>query len=209
MKKMLVVAAVAAVAFLGTASTASASAFSQCPGVGLNPNGCQFLVTFNADGSITTQVASGTDNQPYDGVEDTLIGIQNNTSAPILTLTLGPAVGQSGLGPFGFDGDGACATIACGNNDAAAFGYGGFVRNAAGGNVGNVTFTNIQNVNVFADKGTVVFGASGIPAGGSAWFSLEDRFTLHSFPTNRVPEPTSLVLLGTGVLAVARRLRKA
>lgn len=208
MKKMLVVAAVAAVAFLGTASTASASAFSQCPGVQFNPNGCQFLVTFNADGSITTQGATGSDNVPYDNIEDTLVGIQNNTSAPILSLTLGPAVGNSGLGPFGFDGDGACAAIACGNASDST-GYGGLVHNAAGGNVGNVTFTNIQSVNVFADKGTVVFGANGIPAGGSAWFSLEDSFTLNSFPTNRVPEPTSLVLLGTGVLAVARRLRKA
>ncbi len=210
MKKMLVLAAVAAVAFVATPSTALAapiSPFMQCPGVGLNPTGCEFLVVFNADGSISTY-QSTTDLGPYDGVEDTLVGVQNDTSGVIASLTLGPAVGINGLGPFGFDGDGACATIGCPNVTDTS-GYGGLVHDAAGGNAGDVFFSNIQSINVFADLGTVNFGPNGIPAGGSAWFSLEDSFTLNTFPTNAVPEPGSLVLLGTGILAVARRLRKA
>ena len=210
MKRVFLAVLIVAAAFAAAPSAAVAgpvSPFTQCPGVGLDPTGCQFLVVFNADSTIST-FQSTTDLGPYDGIEDTLVGIQNNTSAPILLLTLGPAVGNSGLGPFGFDGDGACAQIACGNITDGS-GYGGLVHDAAGANVGDVTFTNIQSVNVFADKGTVVFGPNGIPAGGSAWFSLEDSFTLNSFPTGTVPEPGSLVLLGTGILAVARRLRKA
>ena len=102
MKKMLVVAAVAAVAFLSTTSTASAASFAQCPGVGSNPTGCQFLVTINPDGSFTT-AASTTDTVPFDLVEDTLLGIQNNGPGPLLFLDL-----TSPIDIFGFDGDGAC-----------------------------------------------------------------------------------------------------
>jgi hypothetical protein len=214
MKKMLVVAAVAAVAFLGTASTASASAFGQCPGVGSNPNGCQFLITFNADGSISTAAATGGDNVPFDLVEDTLIGIQNNRSTPLAFLDLGPALGLNGIPVFEFDGDGACSGLyapqpVCTGHDPT--GYGGFVSpNSTGlgavGAGGAVTFTNIS---ANTQSGRVVFGPGGIPTNGSAWFSLEDAFTLSTLPVGRVPEPGSLVLLGTGILAVARRLRKA
>ena len=206
MKKMLVVAAVAAVAFLSTSSTASAASFAQCPGVGANPTGCQFLVTINADGSITT-AASTTDTVPFDNAEDTLLGIQNNGPGPLLFLDL-----TSPIDIFGFDGDGACQPgfynpqPACAGHDST--GYGGFVSNNSTG-VGTggtpVTF-NITNNN----NGRVIFGPNGIPSGGSAWFSLEEPLTLNTLPTvGRVPEPGSLFLLGTGILAVARRLRKA
>jgi hypothetical protein len=41
-----------------------------------------------------------------------------------------------------------------------------------------------------------------------AWFSLEEPPTLNIVVTPSVPEPTTLVLFGTRLLAVARRLRK-
>jgi hypothetical protein len=208
-------AAVMAVAFLVTPSKASATAFVQCPGVGLNPNGCQFLVTFGPGGAISTQQATGTDNQPFDGVEDTLIGIQNNSGAPIAFINLGPALGLNGIPVFEFDSDGACSGFnspqpACVGGDST--GYGGFISpNSTGlpsaGALGNVTFTNI---NAAQTAGRVVFGPGGIPNGGSAWFSLEDAFTLNTLPVPpSVPEPGTLMLLGTGIFAVARRLRKA
>ncbi len=207
MKKLMLAAGLVAFAFLASPSRASAvplSPFTQCPPVGLNPTGCQFLVVFNADGSIET-FASTTDTGPYDGSEDTLIGVQNDTASPILSLTLGPGVGVNGLGPFGFDGDGACAAIGCGNASDPS-GYGGLTSD-----IQDVTYSNIQNVIVFADLGTVNFGANGIPAGGSAWFSLEDSFNLTQLPPingGAVPEPGTLVLLGTGALALARRMKK-
>ena len=171
-------------------------------------------MTFGAGGAVSTQAATGTDNVPFDLVEDTLIGIQNNTGAPILFLDLGPAVGLNGIPVFEFDGDGACSGAyspqpACTGHDTT--GYGGFVSsNSTGlgavGAGGAVSFTNIS---ANTQSGRVVFGPAGIPNGGSAWFSLEDAFTLNNVPIGRVPEPGSLVLLGTGILAVARRLRKA
>ena len=47
MKRLLLMAV--ALGLLAIPSHAAASSFVQCPGVGANPNGCQFLVTFNAD----------------------------------------------------------------------------------------------------------------------------------------------------------------
>lgn len=212
MKKVSITLAIAALALVGTASKASASSFAQCPGVGLNPTGCQFLITYGPGGSISTS-ASTTDTQPFDGVEDTLIGVQNNSGAPILTLNLGPALGNNGIPVFGFDADGACSGFnspqpTCTGGDST--GYGGFVSaNSTGlgsvGALGAVTFTNISGN---TQSGTVVFGPGGIPNGGSAWFSLEDSFTLNNFPITGTPEPGSFILLGTGLLAVARRLRK-
>jgi hypothetical protein len=74
--------------------------FTQCPPVDLN-NGCQFLITI-ANG---TEVATQDPNQgPYEGAEDALIGVQNNSSSPVSQLPL--AVPGSDL--FGFDEDGLC-----------------------------------------------------------------------------------------------------
>jgi len=204
-----------ALGLLAIPSHAAASSFVQCPGVGFNPNGCQFLITFNADGSITTQEATGPiDDRPFDNIEDTLIGVQNNTSAPIPSLVLTAL----SLAVFGFDGDGACAGFnnpqpACTGHDST--GYGGFVSATStglgsAGALGAVTFSGISSN---FTSGTINFGPGGIPAGGSAWFSLEETFTLNAFPTptqtGTVPEPATLTLLGTGIFAIARRFRKA
>jgi hypothetical protein len=211
MRRLWLVAVVAALGFLVIPSEASAASFVQCPGVGANPNGCQFLITFNADGTITT-AASTTDTGPFDNSEDTLIGIQNNTGAAITSLVLTSATLQI----FGFDGDGACQAgfyspqPACTGHDST--GYGGFVSATStglgsAGPLGAVTFGGIT-ANLMS--GTVTFGPTGIPAGGSAWFSLEEAITLNSLPTpGTVPEPATLTLLGTGIFAVARRLRRA
>jgi len=211
MKKMLVVAAVAAVAFLGTASTASAASFGPCPsstgsgtGAIYTANGglCNVVITFNSNGSITTQISNP---DPYDGVEDTLVGVVNNTGAAISSFVLTGSGGAPQL--FGFDGDGACVTpftyvtaAACGSLHAID------TVNGADYAGPGVTFSAI---NAGRTSGTVNF-AGGIAAnGGTAWFSLEEPPSLNLLVTPSVPEPGSLVLLGTGILAVARRLRKA
>src|SRR4029453_1399919 len=64
---------------------------------------CNVVITFNADGSITTLI---TNPNPYDGVEDSLMGIVNDTTSGIPSINLISPT----LDLFGFDGDGACVT---------------------------------------------------------------------------------------------------
>jgi hypothetical protein len=78
---------------------AGASAlFSQCPPVGVD-TGCQFLITVSGSGASVQQ---DTAQAPYEGSEDSLIGVQNNSGRSLASLPL------SATGLFNFDGDGLC-----------------------------------------------------------------------------------------------------
>ena len=72
-----------------------ASEFTQCPAVYLD-TGCQFLITVNNGTETVTQDAN---QGPYEGADDALIGVQNNSSSPVSALPL--SVPNSDL--FGFD----------------------------------------------------------------------------------------------------------
>jgi hypothetical protein len=74
--------------------------FTQCTPIDEN-NGCQFLITVN---SSTETVLTDPNQGPYEGVDDALIGVQNNSSSPVSELPL--SVPNSDL--FGFDDDGLC-----------------------------------------------------------------------------------------------------
>src|SRR5215471_16994321 len=100
---------------------ASATPITMCPAVGFNTQGCQFLVTFNPDATFTTTVADPNQG-PYDGIEDTLVGVFNNSAGPLLSMTL-----TSNTDAFGFDGDGACSSSFLGCTGSEPNGYGGFV----------------------------------------------------------------------------------
>ncbi len=81
-------------------ATANAAEFSQCPPVDKDA-GCQFLITVGPGG-----VAVSEDNEglgPYDGEDDTLVGIENTSSKPISSFPL-----SSVKNIYGFDGDGLC-----------------------------------------------------------------------------------------------------
>lgn len=72
--------------------------FPQCPTIGLSP-GCAVLITINPNGSLTVSVDPSV--PPYDGVEDTLVGVINKSGATVFGIAL------TGSDIFGFDGDGA------------------------------------------------------------------------------------------------------
>ena len=150
--------------------------FTQCPAVGLDTS-CAVLIVFNSDGSRTTLVDPT--QLPFDGIEDTLVGVQNNSSLPVSSLALtGPDI-------FGFDFDGLCASFpqpgGCPYDSTTYAGRdtAGSVANTGSGN-GN-TFTVIDS-----NTGTVNW-SSPIPVGGSAYFSLEG-------PTSSVVPPTTPIV---------------
>ena len=85
---------------------------------------CQTLITLNA-GNIVG-ITNGLNHGPYDIVEDTLLGVVNNTGGTVFSLNL------SGNGIFGFDGDGACTFIDCGGTFSGTAQSPGTMEPAAG-----------------------------------------------------------------------------
>jgi hypothetical protein len=168
--------------------------FTQCPAVDAN-TGCQFLITVNS----STQTVTQDPNQgPYEGADDALIGVQNNSSSPVSQLPL--AVPNSGL--FGFEQDGICdpgappipsgcvpQAGAPAGTDCAS-GQGGFCSfpAPAGEPAGYVEPGAVSGLrqnsyegptswfsNVSADTSSgVVHFSPAIPPGGSTYFSLEE-----------------------------------
>jgi PEP-CTERM motif len=217
MRKLLCVCGVAALALW--AAPAYAATLTPCPiitgggagGLGVSTvyltntsggtaNGCNVLITFDPGGSITTTYPNAAVS--YDnGADDVLVGIVNNSGSSIPSVFLSSSV-TGALAIFAFEGDGACDptwTFAGGGNPCGSVTSGYLPE---GVTVSGVPSYPDQN------QGTVSF-AGGIPNGGSAWFSLEGPVDVSLQVTSAVPEPASLILFGTGILAFARRRRKA
>jgi hypothetical protein len=73
----------------GAASQRSAP-FNQCPSIGSSPS-CEILLVVNSDNSIT--VLNDSSVGTFDGSDDTLVGIVNNSSAAVKAITV--AIGDS------------------------------------------------------------------------------------------------------------------
>src|ERR1035437_5607821 len=121
-----------------------------CPRVGAISD-CGVIITITDTGSTVTITGEG----PYDGVEDTMVGVVNNSKRAIKTIGL-----RSALPIFDFDGDGIVAYGVPGNAFDST-GYGG----------PNAYFTN---TNFSLSSGTVNFIVPLAANGGSGYFSLEE-----------------------------------
>jgi hypothetical protein len=161
-------------------------------GVQNNPLGPQFIITFAADGSISTAVnpAYASDPGPFI-TEDAYYGVINDTSKALSAFHLtstGPTIG-------GFDADGINPYA-----DFSGTGAGvGWINpwDAANGNTGygghDAFFTN-NTISAL----TVNF-AGGISAnGGTDVFSLENATTLNSVVVTGVPEPSTWAMMALG-----------
>ena len=176
-------------------SSPVALAAGLCPAYGDAP-GCNEVITINANGTFTVTglPANGTN---YDGSDDALVGIVNNSSVAVSSIFLN----GNGVDIFGFDGDGV-DTFGAPGNSIDKTGYGG----------PNSYFTGYLTDD---HMGTVNFITPLAANGGSTYFSLEESFDASNpvVPTNptpvsATPEPQSLALLGTGALGIVGTLRR-
>lgn len=118
-------------------------AIGQCPPVGQSPS-CGALITINPNGSLKIQVDPSV--PPYDGVEDSLIGVVNNSGATVYGIKL------TGDDIFGLDGDGAFGNSYEGPNTSFS------IQDA---NNGIVNFTG---PNGLPNGGFAYFSLEGLPS---------------------------------------------
>lgn len=199
MKKISIILATLLASSLAAVS-AQAATIGNCPVVGAATS-CAVVYTFNADGSVTTTTDSTI--QSTDGIEDTLVGVVNNSGKTLDSFTLN----GGSLDIFGFDGDGMSTVPNPGSGPGDT--YFGYYFDAKGNKIGTVTF-NPSSVYV----GDILF--PGLTDGGSAWLVLEEQidFTkppvVVGVPASSVPENDiyAMMLAGLGLVGFAARRRQ-
>jgi len=162
-----------AILILATLAIAEGPANAQCPTVGAD-TGCGVVITITNTGATVSHTGQG----PYDQIEDTLVGVINNSNQPISVMQL-----RSALPIFALDGDGLCSPSITPRPAGCPFGPTGYEGPG----------TSFSNISSDKTSGTVNFNPP-IPTGGkTAYFSLEeDISTACSCPdvlNKSVPKP--------------------
>ncbi len=184
-KRFLIIAFGVATTF-ALGSVASASPI--CPTTANTNTDCGYLLTIGAGGAVTGAPVMGAN--PYDGSDDALIGVINNSGSAFNgSITISGSGNGGGL--FGFDGDGICTFTNASYCSNAATGYEGPLN----------TFTNYATTT----SGTVVF--TGLAAGATTFFSLEGS-PASIKPIVGSPEPGTIMLLGGGFSLLALLSRR-
>jgi hypothetical protein len=172
-------ALVANPAYAGTGGTSTTPPFNECPAVGSDTS-CGVLFIIQPDGSVTVLVDGS--QGPFDTppVEDTLVGVLNNSGLPVTSLVL-----TSTSNAFGFEGDGICSAPTSPQAPGCPF-----ATTTTGYEGPDNTFTVVDG-----NHGTVNFTGTGLAPGGSTYFGLEGNVTPQSleFPLTAQPAAVNAV----------------
>lgn len=173
--------------------------------VGADPTGCGVLITMT---SATAGTVTITGTGPYDGSDDTTVGVINNSTGPISSLSL-----TATNGAFGFEGDGiqtftATNGVKIGTGGATTYEGPDSTFNLAGVDGGACSGTPVS---CSPGNGTLVVDfATAIGVGGSDYFSLEGAPSVGSgigVGGGAVPEPSTFGALAAGLLGLAGLVR--
>lgn len=175
---------VAAVMVTGApAAEAASPEFPQCPAIGFD-TGCAALITVNADGTSTVQFDAN--QPPFNGLADTLIGVVNDTGAPLSGLHLSGSLLNQGIFDFTADGHGLCVAVAGQTPPPEGCPFGPTKYEGPG-----TSFT----VNSTTD-GIVQF-TGGLASQGSLYFSIHglvDQASLNELQVAPVPVPSGVAV---------------
>lgn len=176
-----------------------ASATGVCPAIGAS-SVCSTLITITdtEGGGFTLTATLPVGGVPYDGSEDSLIGVVNASSSIIYSLYL------TGNNIFGFESDGMCSsTYSSGVTGTNSCTGETLDPNGYGGNFVNFSITD-------ASAGNVLFVGGLAAGGGTQYFSLEENTRLEAnlitptgaSDTPEAPEPGTMVMLGGAMVAL-------
>jgi hypothetical protein len=147
----------AVLALPAIAGAAPSRPFTQCVPVGADTS-CETLIVVNSAGEL--EGFTDPTQEPFDKIEDTLIGVVNESSKPV------PSIKISGTDIFGFDGDGICSGAFSPQPPECPYGSTGYE--------GPGTSFEAANEN----EGNVNFSGEGLQPGASTYFSLEENVNL-------------------------------
>ncbi len=146
-----------AILILAALAIAEGPANAQCPAVGAD-TGCGVVITVTNTGATVSRTGQG----PFDQIEDTLVGVINNSNQAIRVMQL-----RSALPIFALDGDGLCSPSITPRPAGCPFGPTGYEGPGV----------SFPNRSPDGTTGTVNFNPPIPPGGGTAYFSLEEDIT--------------------------------
>lgn len=162
------------------AASQPAAPFNQCPSIGSSPS-CEIMLVVNSDNSITVLKDSSVGT--FDGSDDTLVGIVNNSPAAVKAITVsGPGSGLAGL-----DGDGICSSAYGTWSGSSGCPYGPTGYEGPG--------TSIVTKPSLPDIAEVDF-TGGLAVGKPAYFSLEGALATATLTAREGKLPSRYVAIG-------------